>query len=190
MNALAPLPLPIRAARQGDPRATRELFDRHVGLVMSYCIVAAKRDRDRARDLAQETFIRAFRSLDMLEDDARFRPWLMAIAKNVCRTHAKLEARDRRLLAEVAIELELSPEGREEEQERIALVRSVLDVLPDDELKQIVLLKYTEPEHTTRQIAERLQIPHGTVTVKLMRFRAMIKKRILRALIEEEGGAA
>lgn len=187
MNALAPLP--IRAAREGDPRATRELFDRHVGLVLGYCMIAAKNDRDRARDLAQETFIRAFRSLGTLEDEARFRPWLMTIAKNVCRTHAKLKARERRLLQEAAIELELEPESREEYDERIALVRSTLEHLPDDQLKQIVLLKYTEPEHTTRQIAERLGIPHGTVTVKLMRFRTAIKKRILRALIEEQGGA-
>lgn len=189
MSTSLSMPLPIVAAREGDPRATRELFDRHLGLVMSYCMIAARRDRDRARDLAQETFIRAFRSLASLDDEARFRPWLMTIAKNVCRTQAKHAARDQRLLAELAIELELSPENREEQQERIALVRSILDVLPDDQLKEIVLLKYTEPEHTTRQIAERLNLPHGTVTVKLMRFRAMIKKRVLRALIEDEGGA-
>jgi RNA polymerase sigma-70 factor (ECF subfamily) len=180
----------IKAAREGDRRALRALFDRYQPLVMSYCMIAAGRDRDRAKDLAQETFVRAFRHLDQLEDEDRFRPWLMSIARNVCRTNAATEGQRRRLLEEAALELDLSPEDHEEREQRIATVRGLLESLPDDQLKEIVMMRYSEPEHTTRQIAERLGVPHGTVTVKLMRFRAAIKKRILRALIDLEGAAS
>jgi DNA-directed RNA polymerase specialized sigma24 family protein len=47
------------------------------------------------------------------------------------------------------------------------------------------LLKCGEPEHTTREIAARLGVPHGTVTSRLVRFRAAIKRELLRAMLEE-----
>ena len=51
---------------------------------------------------------------------------------------------------------------------------------------QIAMLKYREPEHTTRQIAEQLGIPHGTVTVKLMRFRAAVRRELACELLDAE----
>ena len=65
------------------------------------------------------------------------------------------------------------------------MVQQILEGVPDPTLKQIVTLKYGEPEHTTREISASLGIPHGTVTVKLMRFRDAVKRELCRRLVEE-----
>lgn len=49
-----------------------------------------------AEDLAQETFLRAYRAYRGLPADARVRPWLFTIATNVARNHFRAEARRRR----------------------------------------------------------------------------------------------
>src|SRR5438067_6602021 len=75
----------VRAAQAGDKGALRTIFDRHQQDVLGFCLLAVGRDRDRAVDLLQETFARAFRALSRLQDPERFRPWLFTVAANVCR---------------------------------------------------------------------------------------------------------
>jgi RNA polymerase sigma-70 factor (ECF subfamily) len=178
----------LEAARRGEPRALRSVFDTHVEAVMRLCLVSTGVDRDGAKDLAQEVFVRAFRSLDTLSDPGRMRSWLFAIARNVCRDRAARERRYREILDSLAIEqqLDLDRDDPLEREARISAVARVIGQVMDPKLKEIVKLKYGEPEHTTREIAERLGIPHGTVTVKLMRFRAAAKRDLVRALLDTE----
>jgi RNA polymerase sigma-70 factor, ECF subfamily len=190
---LAPSPddaAAVRAAQDGNHAALRALFERHQRAVFGYCLVAARRDRDRALDLTQETFSRVFRALDTIAEPERFRSWLFRIAANVCRTSALQEERRDRVLQ--ALQLEQAADGEGEppvevaqREERIATVRRVLAHIADERLREIVQLKYGEPEHTTREIAEKLSVPHGTVTVKLMRFRAAIRRELCHALASE-----
>ena len=178
----------VTAAQQGERAACRELFDRHQKAVMSYCLLSANGDRERAMDLLQETFARAFRSLTGLTEPERFQGWLFTIAANVCRTQGEKEQRHRRALDALALEreVELPAEDGAARERRVALVRRLLEGVPDQTLRQIVTLKYGEPEHTTREISQTLGIPHGTVTVKLMRFRDAVKRDLCRMLAEQE----
>lgn len=177
----------IDAARSGDPVALRRLFDRYQPRVMGYCMLSANGDRDLAMDLTQETFTRAFKSLHSLAEDHRFTGWLFTIAANVCRTQGAKAKRRQEILDSFALELEVEiGDDKEARERRIAAVHTVLGEIDDPVVREIALLKYTEPEHTTRQIAAKLGIPHGTVTVKLMRFRAAIRKRMLVALLDVE----
>jgi len=177
----------VRSAARGDRAAQHALFDRHQRGVMGYCLLACNGDRDRARELTQETFLRALSSLRQLQQSERFRSWLFSIAANLCRGSGAQEARRRELLAVAQLSLDVVPledEPREREA-RIALVQRLLSSVEDPRVRAVVSLKYGEPEHTTREIALRLGIPHGTVTSKLVRFRAAIKRELLRALLEE-----
>jgi len=177
----------VRAAQQGDRAASRALFDRFQKGVMGYCLLSAKGDRERAKDLAQETFARAFRSLTGLTEPERFQGWLFTIAANVCRNRGEQESRQRQVLDALAVEreVELPAEDKESRERRIALVQRLLAGVADEKLRRIVILKYGEPEHTTREIAAKLDVPHGTVTVKLMRFRDAVKRDLCRQLLEE-----
>lgn len=178
----------VRAGQRGDADALRVLFVQYRRPVMAYCLVAAGRNRERALDLLQETFARAFGALSRLLEPEKFRGFLFTVAANVCRTRGAQEAR-RRVLEVLGLEIDIpAPEETEPcaREERIAAVQQVLAHVKDETLREIVTLKYCDPEHTTRQIAVLLGMPHGTVTVKLMRFRAAARRELLRVLATEE----
>jgi RNA polymerase sigma-70 factor, ECF subfamily len=177
----------VRSAARGDRTAQQALFDRHQGGVMGYCLLACNGDRERALELTQETFLRALTSLQQLKEWARFRGWLFSIAANLCRSSGVQEARRRELLAVAQLSLDAAPADDEPQQResRIALVQRLLSRVEDPDVRAVVLLKYGEPEHTTREIAARLGLSHGTVTSRLVRFRAAIKRELLRTILEE-----
>lgn len=178
----------VRSAARGDRAAQQALFDRHQRGVMGYCLLACKGDRERALELTQETFLRALASLPQLQQADRFRSWLFSIAANLCRGLGAQEARRRELLAAAQLSLDVvpAPDEPREREARIALVQRLLSRIEDPAVRAVVWLKYGEPEHTTREIASRLGLPHGTVTSRLVRFRAAIKRELLRAMVEEE----
>lgn len=154
---------------------------------MGYCLLACNGDRERALELTQETFLRALSSLQQLREWGRFRAWLISIAANLCRTSGAQEARRRELLdlAQLSLHADLVIDEPHQRESRIALVQRVLSRVEDPGVRAVVSLKYGEPEHTTREIAVRLGLPHGTVTSRLVRFRAAIKRELLRAILEE-----
>lgn len=153
--------------------------------MMSYCTIATRGDRDAAQDLVQEVFVRAFRSLDRLSDPAKLRSWMFAIAANVVRSRMSGDSRRAEVLALYALDQDVDAEDKGEREARIARVRALIDGVDDPVLRRMVELKYGEPEHTTRAIADVLAVPHGTVTVKLMRFRARIKAKLALMLAAE-----
>jgi RNA polymerase sigma-70 factor (ECF subfamily) len=81
-----------REAQAGDPAARDALARRYRGRVYVFALALLRRPED-AEDAAQETFVRAFRSLEMYEPRGHFRAWLLAIAANVCRAYHRSERR-------------------------------------------------------------------------------------------------
>ena len=75
----------VKRTLDGDARAFTELVDRHAAA----CLRFAGRmlgDRSEAEDVAQETFLRAFKALEAYDDRLPFRTWLFSILINRCRT--------------------------------------------------------------------------------------------------------
>lgn len=182
----------IQAAQRGESAGARALFDAYQRRLMAYFLVVTRRDRDAAHDLTQETFLRVFRGLPELTDPERFDAWLWTIAHRVAATQGARSKRYADVLG--CFELErgvlLADDDHAARQARRRLVQELLEELPEDRVRQIVWLRYTDPEHTTRQIAEKLDMPHGTVTVTLKRFRERIKRKLGRALRALEGQEA
>jgi RNA polymerase sigma-70 factor (ECF subfamily) len=73
----------VRAASGGDQAAFRTLVERYQGKVYAVAL-GVLRDRDEAKDAAQEVFIKVYRNLASFEGDAKFFTWLYRIAMNVC----------------------------------------------------------------------------------------------------------
>lgn len=71
----------IQAYRAGDEGAFKSLLDKHLSSIYAF-VYQMVRDTAVAEDLAQETFIKAWRHLDRYELERPFRTWLFAIAKN------------------------------------------------------------------------------------------------------------
>jgi RNA polymerase sigma-70 factor (ECF subfamily) len=189
-SSAAPSPVAawVLSAQRGDRAAARALFDRFQPPVLSYCLLSARGDRERALDLTQETFARAFASLGRLAEPERFQGWLFTIAANQCRTRGEAEARRRRAMEALTLELtEAAPalEEPHERERRIARVQELVAEIADPVLQELVRGHYLNGE-PTRALAERLGMPHGTVTVKLMRYRAGLKRELCQALLSGE----
>ncbi len=180
----------VRAAKRGDERAWRVLFGQFQPAVTAYCHVCARGRRDHALDWTQEVFALAFQNLASLSDDARFAGWLFAIARRYCLRHARQTDRERELSDALALVLaaDAPPDPVQEASERESWIQTVRRACEDVEHpvhRECVLAHYTRGEKT-RDIAARLGVPHGTVTVTLMRFRDRFKKRLAQALARGE----
>jgi RNA polymerase sigma-70 factor (ECF subfamily) len=79
------------------PVPFEQIMRRHEREIMRY-LLRALGDRDDAADLFQETWLRAYRAYPRLESDREIRPWLYAIAVNLCRNRARDGARRVRVI--------------------------------------------------------------------------------------------
>ncbi len=73
----------LAAFQQGDPGAFERLLRRHRGPLFTF-LVRMTGDREKAEDLAQETFLRLVKGAAAWEQRARFQTWLYTIARNLC----------------------------------------------------------------------------------------------------------
>lgn len=126
----------VRRAREGDRTAFEELVRRTTRLVYAKLYLETG-DPHQAEDLVQETYLRAFRSIQQVVDPQGFRPWLLRVAGTAAidafrKQGAKRRAEPRRASMEL---LDGLPAPAGEEQGRAELrekARAVLQSLPEE----------------------------------------------------------
>jgi RNA polymerase sigma-70 factor (ECF subfamily) len=122
---------------------------------------------DRAEDAAQEALLRAWRRQDGCRDRDHPGPWLRRIATNEA---LRIVSRDR----EAADDLEIAIAGPDRAQE--LFVRDLVKRLePAD--RRLVYLRYWA-DVPVDEIARRLQMPEGTVKIRLHRARASLRRMV------------
>ncbi|MFO0873527.1 MAG: sigma-70 family RNA polymerase sigma factor [Phycisphaerales bacterium] len=145
----------LAASLEGDHIAFARIYDRHGAVVLSLCrrsVGGRSHDLAEAEDALQETFIRAFRLLDTLDDPGRLRSWLFGIARRVCserRRSAGRRARHEEQAMSAApsrwtIEAGGAP-AQAAHHESLERLGAALDALPDDE-RLAVHLYYLDPD--------------------------------------------
>ena len=87
----------VNEARTGNVDAFEALVLCYQEKIVNYAS-AMTRDASDAEDVAQETFVRAYRSLHQFRGDSSFKTWLYRIATNVARTHRRLRTGQSRLV--------------------------------------------------------------------------------------------
>ena len=137
------------------------------GLVRLCCLYL--KDYALAEDAAQETFVRAYRSLSSFRGDASEKTWLTRIAINVCKN--MLRSPWRRLLDWGSPDRLPEPTCQLEAEDRD--VRRAVLRLPV-KYREVILLYYYE-ELPVREIARILKAPLATVSTRLARARARLK---------------
>jgi RNA polymerase sigma-70 factor (ECF subfamily) len=158
------------------------------------------RDTDLIEDIAQETFIRAYRALAQFRGEAQFYTWLYRIAVNTAKKALGDLKRDP-LVSEnalragdeedetSAVENELTtaetPETVLAAKEIAAAVNSAMEALPE-ELRQAVTLREIEGL-SYEEIADVMNCPIGTVRSRIFRAREAISVRI-KPLLENQSG--
>jgi RNA polymerase sigma-70 factor (ECF subfamily) len=204
-----PEPLPVNAdlllvqrTLAGDQRAYGLLvvkYQRRVERLIGRMV----RDSDLVQDIAQETFIRAYRALGQFRGEAQFYTWLYRIAVNTAKKQLMELKRDPVVLMSSlmrneddetsAPELELNgqvadaetPESLLGSKEIAQAVNDAMEALPK-ELGQAIALREIEGL-SYEEIAQALDCPIGTVRSRIFRAREAISARI-KPMLERQSG--
>ena len=176
----------VKRVQAGDKKAFDLLVLKYqhkiVQLISRYI-----RDPHEALDVAQDTFIKAYRALAGFRGDSAFYTWIYRIAINTAKNH--IAARARRP-AEEDIELETAeqfesaeglrdqetPEGILLSEELAGVIQLALDELPD-ELRTAITLRELDGL-SYDEIAEVMSCPVGTVRSRIFRAREAIDKKM------------
>ena len=170
----------------GDQPAMLQLVQRFQAQVFGLCYRMLGQRQD-AEDMAQETFVRALKSLEQYDRQRDFEPWLLAIAGNRCRT---LLARRGRRPAAVTLDTPVA-DPRPDDQAALQLSEEVNVALAAirEEYRQSFLL-FHEQQLNYAEIATVLDCPVGTVKTWIHRARGELIDRLrARGLVEEMGDA-
>jgi RNA polymerase sigma-70 factor (ECF subfamily) len=172
-----------RAACGGDRQAFSQLVDRYKRPALGLCF-RMLRNSDEAADAAQESFVRAYASLDRFDPKQPFGPWLMRIARNRCldvlRQRVPTERgglnpteEDDQPVREIADERAVrGDDALEKQEERVALEKAVAD-LPV-RYREVISL-YHEQQLSYQEVAQVMGIPLGTVMTWLHRARKQLR---------------
>ena len=179
----------VRRVLQGDVNAFERLVTEYEKAVYAIAQRMTGNAEDAA-DMTQETFIKAYNSLQSFRGDSKFSVWLYRIASNVCLDF--LRSRSRKPTVSLSVEDDEGEEGQldiaDESQSPELLmergltrdaVRRGLDTLPPD-YRQILLLREIQGL-SYDEIAAVLEIEVGTVKSRIFRAR----KRLCAFLVED-----
>jgi RNA polymerase sigma-70 factor (ECF subfamily) len=175
----------VEEFQRGDPYAFDVLVGRWDRKIQGaiYRIMGPEED---ARDLCQETLLKAYRALGTFKKEARFSSWLYQIALNVCRDRLRRrKSRPQVSLDELMDAGEIAPFSRGpspldliEARDLSRVVAAAVDSLPQEQREVVVLKEYQGL--TFLEIAEALEIPISTVKTRLYRGLSLLRQRLER----------
>ena len=192
----------VQRATAGESRAFELLvikYQRRVERLIGRMV----RDVDLVPDIAQETFIRAYRALPQFRGDAQFYTWLYRIAVNTAKKHlmdlkrdpvmtmSSLEGDDddetsgNGLAQRLGATDDETPEAVLASKEIALAVNEAMDALPE-ELRQAITLREIEGL-SYDDIAQALECPIGTVRSRIFRAREAISNRI-KPMLDRQAG--
>src|SRR6266851_1191901 len=138
---------------------------------------------DEAEDLAQDIFLKIFKSLDTFDRRANFQTWLISVSRNLCIDHYRSVRKEHETIDRVVDPNELDPAAPEagpvaalEQRDRVALLRQAMATLPET-LRTAVLMRDIQ-ELSYQEIADKLRLPEGTVKSRINRGRTELARQI------------
>jgi RNA polymerase sigma factor (sigma-70 family) len=170
----------LEASRRGEHAAFGTIVERYQDVV---CAVSYSRTRDQAlsEDVAQETFLAAWRQLDQLREPNRLRSWLCGIAKNLARKAKKRSARET-LVDEPQLTAHDNPFDAVSDAQAERVVGDALERVP--ETYRDVLVLYYREQKSIRDVARALEISESAALQRLARGRQYLADGV-NALVEK-----
>jgi RNA polymerase sigma-70 factor (ECF subfamily) len=188
----------LAAYQQGDPRSFEDLLLRHRAPLFTF-LLRMLGNRERAEDLAQETFLRIVKGAQAWEHRARFQTWLFTIARNLCvdqsrrdrfRRADSLDAErpgDEPPMVDSVPGQEIDPSrGAESALLRPVLQRALLS-LPTEQREVFVLREQAGVPF--REIAEMVGVNENTVKSRMRYALEGLRKALAAAGVSEETAA-
>ena len=185
--------------RKGDMSAFELLVRRYQDALVNY-IHYTINDYHRAEDLAQETFLRVFKSASRYEPKATFKSWLYTIATNLSRNEIRNHVRRKTYFledmvdenedvyhSEYMVDTRFQPDILYEKKERRQLIKKTLKQLPENQRIALTLVTYQELSY--EEVSEILDCSVGAVKSLIHRARQNMKKLLLKTEIGESVNA-
>ena len=171
--------------RDGDTGAFTQLLERHRGAVVGF-MYRMVQNRGVAEELAQEVFLRVYRSRSSYEATAKFSTWMFRIATHLAlnwlrdhKNEKNRESLDEEIVDGVGRQVtDLAPntEQRMVAESRLYEVRRAVEMLPDKQRAAVLMHKYQELEYS--QIASSLECSESAVKSLLFRAYERLRERL------------
>ncbi|MEZ4803801.1 MAG: sigma-70 family RNA polymerase sigma factor [Gelidibacter sp.] len=177
----------INQIKIGDTKAFAVLVERYKDLVFTLAIRMLKH-REEAEEVAQDTFVKVFRSLHKFKGESKFSTWIYKVAYNTCLDRIK---RNKRQMCEVAIDEFTEHEVKSidnaldklEKHEQQEAIQECLHLLPSED--SFLLTLYYFEDLSLEEISKIVDMEANTVKVKLFRCRKKLAS-ILKRRLEPE----
>jgi RNA polymerase sigma-70 factor, ECF subfamily len=164
----------VQLLHQGDRQAFADLYEHHKMAIYRYCLRMLN-ESDAAEDATQETFIKMFANIGLLQKTESFLPWLFSIARNEVMMHFRRNRHngvhnDEDVWDETTpYELIVSAETKE-------IVQRLLQKLKSEYREVLLLREYEQLSYT--QIAEITRNTENSVKSRLFKARKALTKRL------------
>ena len=174
----------VARSKTGDTDSFNQLVKRWERPIFALAYRTLGREQD-ARDVTQETFLRAFRALGGFKGDAKFSSWLYRIALNLCRDWMRKDRRTPVVAVPEGVEMEqLAAEGGPSETvedlaaraELSGIVRTAMEKLPAEQRESIILKEYHGL--TFQEIADLMKCPLSTVKTRVYQGLSTLRKEL------------
>ncbi len=171
----------IAKFKRGDRSVFEVLVLKYQDRIYNLCLYMLGNSQD-AEDVAQETFIKAYRNLDSFETHAPFYTWIYRIGINTCLDYKKkASSRYERFHVDIdslqqEIPYEISPENHLKMSEISESVQAALLEIPA-KLRSVIVLKEIE-DLSYEEISRVLKISIGTVKSRISRARELLRKKL------------
>ena len=178
----------IQETLAGNQSAYADLVKRHQRFVFTLAMRFAKR-REDAEEIAQDCFIKAYRSLGSFQGQSKFSTWLYSIVYTTAMTALRKKRVDTDSIDDenTFIQVENHPSAydvnnAENKSRSFYLNQAIEQLLPDD--AAIITLFY-KGEQSLEEIGRAMNMEPNTVKVKLFRARRRLKEKLERNLKHE-----
>ncbi len=175
--------------KSGDERAFAELYNRHKDEIYTYCLRMMSGDRDKANDVFQEVFIRAFEKAAQFRDGTNVAGWLYMIARNMClnthrNTHPteRLDGMDASFASMASTDRSLAPEYDEEQHFLRRKIEEALARLPLEFREPFMLREFDGFSY--REIAAMTSTTLGMTKVRIYRAKQRMRELLAPAFSE------
>lgn len=176
----------ISNALSGEQEAYQELLNRYKKTVF-HIVIKIIRNSDDAQDLVQETFMRAFNTLESYRSEYRFSTWLCKIAANCSidylrKKKIKAYSMDKPFETKNGtVEVEIEDKGANPEEtflrkQQMISIEEAIESLPP-KYKQVIIYRHHD-DKSYEEIAHIMSIPIGTVKARIFRARELLKKKL------------
>ena len=172
---------------EGNTNAFNILVDRYKDLVFSLALKMVK-NREEAEEVAQDTFIKVFKSLSKFKGDSKFSTWIYKVTYNTCLDRLKKQKREQQVVSidefnTNQIKSIDNALDKMENEEREKAIQDCIQFLPADDAFLLTLFYFEE--QSLEEIAKVIGLTANNVKVKLFRSRKKLTT-ILKEKLEPE----